>query len=342
MRPKLDQLERALDKPTDAVRLFLLYGPDESGSRALAGRLGAAMGAEAERVNLTGAMLKSDPARLADEAASISLFGGARHIRIDGAGDEALDAIAALLDAPTAGNPAVAIAGSLRKDAKLVKLAGDAVNAMAFASYLPEGAAADTMALEAGRAAGLEMTTDVARRLAQAAGNDRQLLGHEIEKLSLYLDAAPDRRREVGHEALDALIADASEGSLAHLVDAVLDGRPDATQAETARLAADGVSGVTVLLALERRLVMLAQLRAEVEAGNAIGRVMESSARGLFWRDKDAVTRQLRRWQSGGLAHAIGRIIAAKRMVMRGSGPGPLAADAELLAIARHAARLRR
>ena len=36
------------------------------------------MGAEAERVDLSGAELKADPARLADEAASISLFGGAR------------------------------------------------------------------------------------------------------------------------------------------------------------------------------------------------------------------------------------------------------------------------
>lgn len=340
MRPKRDALERALDKPTDAVRIYLLYGPDESGSRALGQRLAVAMGPEAERIDLTGAALKTDPARLADEAASISLFGGARHIRIDGAGDESCEAVAALLDAPTAGNPAVAIAGALRKDARLVKLVGDAPAGMAYASYPPEGAAADAMALEAGRAAGLEMTPDVARRLAQAAGNDRQILAHEIDKLALYLDAAPDRRREAGHDALDALIADAGESSLNALVDAVLDGRPDAAQAETARLAADGVSGVPVLLAIERRLVLLAQLRAEVEAGNAIGRVMEGSARGLFWRDKDIVARQLRRWHSRGLARAIGRVIAAKRAVMRGAGPGPIAADAELLAIARAGARL--
>ena len=87
MKVKEAQIGRALDNPISngpdgSIRLFLLYGPDESGSRALAARLERAMGPGAERIDLDGATLKEDPARLADEAASFSLFGEKRHIRV--------------------------------------------------------------------------------------------------------------------------------------------------------------------------------------------------------------------------------------------------------------------
>src|SRR4051812_35761724 len=123
MKADAGQIARALDKPDSAVCLILLYGPDESGSRALAARVDKALGADAERIDLAAAQLKSDPALLADEAASMSLFGGARHVRVDPAPDEVLEAVEALMEAPTAGNVVVLVAGNLRKDAKLVKLA---------------------------------------------------------------------------------------------------------------------------------------------------------------------------------------------------------------------------
>src|SRR3546814_7819384 len=99
------------------------------------------MGPDAERIDLDGAALKIDPARLADEAASISLFGGARWIRVTLAGDEALPAIEGLLQAAQAGNPVIAIGGTLRTSSKILKLALDHKEVLAFASYAPEGRA---------------------------------------------------------------------------------------------------------------------------------------------------------------------------------------------------------
>ena len=104
MKAKPADFQRALARPAE-TRLFLLYGPDESGSRALVRKLGEAMGPEAERIDFKGADLKEDPARLADEAAAISMFGGARWILVEQAGDEILPAVEALLEAGAAGNP---------------------------------------------------------------------------------------------------------------------------------------------------------------------------------------------------------------------------------------------
>ena len=122
MKANKAQIERALTAPGE-IRFFLLHGPDDSGSRALARALGAAMGAETERVDLSGADLKGDPARLADEAASISMFGDRRWILVEPAGDEAAAALEALLEAPAAGNPVAVVAGALRPASKLLRLA---------------------------------------------------------------------------------------------------------------------------------------------------------------------------------------------------------------------------
>src|SRR5688500_5129066 len=142
VKAKRTEMERALKSPA-AYRFFLLYGPDESGSHSLVKAAAAGAGPEAERVELTGAELKADPARLADEAASISLFGGARYIVVQPAGDECLAAVEALLQAPAAGNPVLLIAGALKPASKLLKLALAEPAALALASYAPEGQEAE-------------------------------------------------------------------------------------------------------------------------------------------------------------------------------------------------------
>jgi len=335
------QIERALDAPQADCRLFLLHGPDESSSRDLAQRLARAMGADAERIDLGGAALKADSARLADEAASISLFGGARHIRIDPAGDEILEAVEALLEAPSAGNPVVAIAGALRKESKLLKLALASPMVLAFASYVPEGGDADRLAMTMAREHGLRMTTDLARRLAAATAGDRALLAREMDKLALYADASPEQPREIDHAALDALGAATDEGDLARLVDAVLSGRAEAADAELASLAGEGVEGVPVIRALLRRLLLLAQLRAETARGESIDAVMASSGKSLFWKEKPEVAKQLARWSPDKIETAIARLGEAERLLKSSGALGAIAVEEELLAIGRAAARMR-
>ncbi|PTQ13386.1 DNA polymerase III subunit delta [Sphingomonas oleivorans] len=340
MKAQRNQIERALDTADPACRLFLLYGPDESGSRALGQRLAKAVGGDAERIDLTGAALKADPARLSDEAAAISLFGGARWIRVEPAGDEIMEAVSALLEAPSAGNPVVVLAGALRKESKLLKLALAHPAVLAFASYVPEGRDADQLVLQLAREAGLRMRPDVGRRLAGATGGDRALIAREIEKLALYVDAAPDRPGEIDHEALDALGAASEEGDLGRLVGAVFSGRPDAVDAELRRLAGEGIEGVALIRATLRRLLLLAELRAQVAAGASVDAVMAGAGRALFWKEKPEIAQQLARWTPHAIETALGRLAEAERQVKASGTVGAVAVSEELMAISRHAARL--
>jgi DNA polymerase-3 subunit delta len=341
VKAQRNQIERALDAADPAIRLFLLYGPDEAGSRALAARLGKAVGGGAERIDLTGTALKADPARLPDEAAAISLFGDPRWIRVEPAGDEMFEAASALLDAPRAGNPVAVLAGALRKDSKLLKLATAHPAALVFASYLPEGGEADRLVLAMARDVGLRMRPDVGRRLASATGGDRALIGQELEKLALYVDAAPDRPGDIDHDALDALGAATEEGDLGRLVGAVLSGKLDAADAELARLAGQGIEGVPLIRAVFRRLLLLAQLRAQVAGGDSVDSVMSAAGNSIFWKEKGEVAQQLARWTPPAIETALGRLSEAERQVKASGTLGTVAVSEELLAISRHAARMR-
>lgn len=338
---KRPEIERALARPASDIRFYLLYGADESGSRALAASLARAMGADAERIDLTGAILRADPARLADEAAAISLFGGARHILVEQIGDESVGAVQALIDAPAAGNPVVAIGGALRKDSKLVKLATACPAVLAHVSYPLEARDLDRLATDLARAAGLRIDPDIAHRLAGASGGDRAVLAREIEKFASFLDAAPDRPATLDRDAFDALSADAGEADLSRLADAVLLGKPDEAEAELARLREGGVDGITLIRTLLPRLHQLASLRAAVEEGNSVDSVMAGAGKAIFWKSQGPVTAQLRRWTSPAIATAIGRLLAAERDVKAANSAGPILVDAELLAIGRAAQRMR-
>jgi DNA polymerase III subunit delta len=334
------QVDKALKAPA-ATRFFLFYGPDEAGSRALARSLAAVMGPEAERVDLGGAELRADPARLADEAASISLFGGARYIIVEPAGDETLAAVEALLEAPAAGNPVALVAGALKPASKLLKLALATPEALALASYIPDGRDADRLVQELARSFGLAVAPHIARRIADAGVGNRAIIEQELRKYALFLDAAPERPKDIDEEIVAAVGASNDEGDLGRLVDSVGGGNGAMLQAELLRLASKGVEGISLIRAVLRRMSLLARLRAEVDRGSSVSGVMAAQGKSLFWKEKDAVGDQLQRWRSDLIAKSISRLLEAERQVKASGGAGPVAVDEELFAICRQAARLR-
>ncbi|WP_448662738.1 DNA polymerase III subunit delta [Sphingomonas sp. CJ20] len=339
MKANATQIRAAVDKPNPQTRLYLFHGPDEAGASELAERLARALGPDAERVDIDMKGLREQPGRLADEAASMSLFGTVRFIRVTGIEEGALEALTLLLAAERAGNPVVAIGPGLKASGKLVKMAIAAQLAVAHACYVPEGIDATRLATTVAREHGLRLTGDVPQRLAHATGGDRAILAREIEKLALFLDAAPDRPRDADGAALDAIGADLGDAELFTAIDAVLDGRVADIGAELARLSEAGSSAIPLLRQLTRRLMTLAELRADMDAGASVDDVLEKHR--IFFREKAAMGRALRRWSAPQIARAIDRVRVTERAMMRSASAGEVLAEAECTTIARAAARAR-
>ncbi|MFD1610663.1 DNA polymerase III subunit delta [Sphingomonas tabacisoli] len=328
---KRPAIERALDKPE--VRCFLLYGPDEASSRMLADRLGRAVGADAERIDMEGGTLAKDPALLADEAASSSLFGGARWIRVRANGDEVTEAVEALLSAPQAGNPVAIIAGALKPASKLLKLVLASQDALAFASYPPDARDAGPLVQALAQPLGLRVRSEAAQRIFEAAAGDRAIIARELEKLSVFLDASEDSVRELDGTALDALGAGEGESSSGVLIDAVLTGQGRTAVEELKALSEGGEDGIPLVRAALRRLLQLAALRSDADR-TSIG----EATKAVFFKEKDVVAAELRRWNSPDLAMLVDRITAVQAKLLESGGAGAVIASQELLTIARAAA----
>src|SRR5436190_1872160 len=191
------------------------------------------------------------------------------------------------------------------------------------------------------RSQGRSVRADVAQRIFDSSGGNRAIAEQELAKFALYLDASPAAPATLDHDIIDALGAAADEGDLGRLADSAIGGDAAALESELARLHTMGMEGVTLIRALLRRMALLARLRAEVDSGRSPGAVMASSGKSIFFKEKDRIEAQLRRWPSDLLAKAIARLAEAERQVKSSGGVGPIAADVELFAVCRQAARLR-
>ncbi len=313
---------RALDTPDPRYRLYLLYGPDEAGSDALAARFGRGMGGGAERVDLDGATLRSDPARLSDEACAISMFGDRRWVRVQGVGDESLPAVEALIAGGVSGDPVVLVAGNLRKNSKLLGLLEKHPDVLCIVSYALDARSGEQAALAMAREQGLVLSSDLARRLVTLSSGERGLLSSEIDKLALYLDASPATPKEATAEALDALAAEGGEQHLFKAAGVVLSGNVRSAEHEMARLRQNGGSLAGLLRLTLSRAVQLAQAQAGV--GWSGGRDNEDLAR---------------RWNAEALSRAIQRLAEAERTGRLARGVGETVMARELFAVAHMASR---
>ena len=333
MKAEAGSFRAALTRLSPDVRLYLLHGPDEAAAQTMVAVLAKALGSEAERVDLDGAALRSDPSRLADEAAALSLFGTARYIRVSGMGDESLDAVTTLLATSRSGSPVIAIAPGLRKGSKLLTLAQSAPGALTLACYVPEGAGADALVRDIGREHGLRMTSGAAHRLAQTSNGDRAVITRELEKVALYLDASPEAPCELDDRVLEEIGAGESEAAVDALLAAIVTGHPDECGAALVGLSETGTSPIPWLRQLQRRLVALADLRRQVDGGTAPNDAVARS--GVFYRDRAVMSQALPRWSAGALAGALHRVFDVERALMTSGSAGDVRAAMSALHLAR-------
>jgi DNA polymerase-3 subunit delta len=317
----------------DGLRLVLLFGPDESASRDLAGQLVAGIAPET-LTEIDGAGLKHDPQALVAAATSLSMFGGRELVRVDGLDEAGLSAVEALLAAP-AGHPVVAVAGDLKTASKLRQLAEKHAAILSCAQYEATLRDAPRLLAEMAAPLGLRLERGVAETLFASAGGDRQVMRRELEKYALYKDSAQDRPQMLDAEDLAALGIASGDAELFAPITAITTGDV-ATATELLARLPDGTA-IPLLRGLERRLAQLIALRVEVDGGRSPDAVVEGN-RGIFFKEKPFIAKALGLWTQDRLRRAMADVLAAERAVKTSGGIADLGAQATLLAITRRAA----
>jgi DNA polymerase-3 subunit delta len=324
--------------------IFYFCGPDEAGAADAAARLSAFIAAQQgqfERIELTGADLRRDPVRLADEARSVSLFGDKRQIHVRCSGDEAYDAVETLLASPIKGWPVFILATSATDKSRIAKLLADRPDALVTMFHPPDLRSVTLAVREMADPVGVVLTDELAERIARGAALDTRMARSEIEKLALYLDASPESPRRADAAALEAIAAVNEDDSFMPLVNTVLAGDTARLAAELARMQELELNPVGLLLAFERRAAQLAQLSGRMRGRGDINAFLEQemAARRVFFRDKPDLSQQLRRWRGRKLVRLIERLMMLHRQLLADNRNGVIVLSQGLAEIARAAAR---
>lgn len=345
MKAKHSEFARGLPRSASQASIFFFCGPDEAGASAAATKVIEALPDAGERIDMSGGDLKRDPARLGDEARSGSLFGDKRHILARVSGDEAHDALKALIETSDAGAgdaaPVLVVATSATdksRTAKLLEKRADALVTMFYPPDLPSVAGAvRTMA----DGAGLRLGGDLAERIARSSGLDVRLAQSEVDKLALYLDASSQNPKTASLQDLAEIGAPTEDDGFAPLVNAVLGGELGKLASELKRMRELAINPVGLLLALERRAGQLTQITAKLgPRGNFdnLGKG-EKAQLGIFWKEEREIRQQLSRWPGRKLDRLIPRLTALHQSLMASSQAAELLLAQDLVQIARFAAK---
>ncbi len=177
------------------------------------------------------------------------------------------------------------------------------------------------------RAGPARSTASAARRLAAAAGGERVASSSpRSAKCALYPDASPRAQGADPWRGGHALRRCGARGGSRAAGDGRALRRSAGADTELARLDAIGMSGVPLVCAVQRRLLLLAELRGQVEQGSSIGAVLGSPGGSVYPREQEAVGRAAppldrapRRHRAASASPAGGRAPPCPR------GPGELA-----------------
>lgn len=316
------------------ARVFYFCG-DEASAGDAAARIIDLLPDPGERIEMAGADLRRDPVRLGDEARSASLFGGARHIWVRAQGDDVHDAVDILVGGDAEPCPVLILASGATDKSRTAKLLAARPDALVAMFYPPDLGSVAQSVRTMGNALGLNMARDVAERIARAAGLDTRIARSEVEKLALYLDAAPESPRPVSQGDLDAVGAQTEGDDFAPVVDAVLGGRRAEIAGEIRRMREQGINPVGLLLAFERRVAQLAALSAKLKPGTDPADLLRRER--VFWKDIPAVSTQLRHWRGGRLERLANRLVELHQQLLTNSQDAELLLAQGLVAIARNA-----
>jgi DNA polymerase III subunit delta len=337
---KTNEIASFLKKLPPHVRAVLVYGPDEGLARErvvlLAKNAGVDPADPFGLADIPGEALKEDPARLLDEAKSLSLLGGARAVRVRGGDDRtvaaaAKDALAAL--AP--GDNLVLIeAGDLNPRSALRLLFEAAPNAAALPCYVEE---AESIAAVLGgvlREQGYRISSDALSLLASSASGDRAAARGEVEKLMLYMGPMKD----IGLDDVEACCA-VTTMKTEDIARHAASGR----FAEADRLMAfafsEGDNPVALLRAMQSHFLRLHMVAGRLARGEGMDEALKRLRPALFFKQRPDFESQLRRLSPHHAEQALSVLATAEARCKRTGADGELTARRALLAVSQMAAR---
>ncbi len=308
---KANEVDSFLARPTRSFPVVLLYGPDKGLVSERARRF-----AEASKLPLDDPFavirmeadeIEADPAKLADEARTISMFGGQRLIWIkNAAGQKKLaEAIKLLATEPPLETFVLVEAGDLKKGAGLRSAVENASAGMALPCYSDDSRGIDGVIDDVLAEWKMQITLDGRQLLRASLGGDRLATRGELEKLCLYARG----KERIDIDDVREAVGDVAGLSTDEVIDAVLAGDLQRFEVSFDRVVKSGTAPFLLLNTAMRQFQQVQTLRHIADTERKSASVVVAAARPpIFFNRKKLVENSVSRWTGESLARVMERL----------------------------------
>lgn len=308
---KSHEVDAFINRENRAFPLVLIYGPDKGLVAERAKRYAKATGLPLDDpfavIHMQADEIDSDPARLSDEARTISMFGGDRLIWVrNAAGQKGLaDAVKHLAAEPPQDAIVLIEAGDLKKTAVLRTAIENAKAGMALPCYADDARGIDGVIDDVLAQEKMQISLDARHLLRASLGGDRLATRGELEKLCLYVRGS--ERIEV--DDVRQAVGDVSALSMDEVIDAVIIGDMAKFEIEFDRIVKSGTAPFLVLNAAMRQFQQIQLLRHAVEIERKSPATVVAGARPpIFFTRRKLVEIAISRWTADALIKVLDRI----------------------------------
>jgi len=331
---KAQEADRFAASPPKNLRVALVFGPDAGLVQERAEKLLKSVVADLTDpfnvADLTESVLLSDPARLQDEAAAISMMGGRRVVRVRGAGNNLASLFEDFLEAPAGDALVVVEGGDLAKGTGLRKLFEGDDKAAAIACYADTARNLEDVVRDAMRAAGLTIAPDALTDAVSRLGSDRGVTRRELEKLALYAQG----QKSVSLQDVQAVMGDEAEARTEEASDAAGSGDFARLDLALERLWTADTSVTQILRGAMGHFQRLATVREYVNRGEPMDVAVKKLRPPLHFLREQSFKAQANRWNGDRLADALDMLLEAEALSRTTAVPAEAVCGRTLMNIA--------
>lgn len=326
--------DRFTAQPPKQLRVALVFGPDAGLVQERAEKLLKSVTPDLTDAfnvaDLSESVLLADPARLADEAAAISMMGGRRVVRVRGASNDLAELFEQFLDDPPGDALVVVEAGDLAKGASLRKLFEGDEAAAAIACYADTVRNLEDVVRDALRAEGLAIAPDALADAVSRLGSDRGVTRRELEKLALYAKG----QKSVSLEDVRAVMGDEAEARAEEACDAAGSGDFARLDLALERLWVADMSAVAVARSAMGHFQRLLLVAENTARGENLDTALKRLRPPIHFLRADSFKAQLRRWQQDRIGEALDMLLEAETLAKTTAVPAEAAVGRTLMNIA--------
>ncbi|HET6236763.1 MAG TPA: DNA polymerase III subunit delta [Acetobacteraceae bacterium] len=318
-------------------RVVLFHGDDAGLIRLRAETMTRAVAGALDDPFRVAELDRNDIASLVDEAATLSLTGGRRVVRLREVTDAAATAAVQAVLASRAPALVVIEGAGLATRSRLRTLLEAAPDGAAIACYPEDGRALAETIRHVLHAADVQVDREALAWLGSQLGADRASTQAEVEKLALY--AGPGGTVDL--QAAMTCVGDLAGLSLDDALFAATDGDVATTDRALELAIAEGATAVGVIRAALMHLQRLHRARLAVDDGASPADATKAARPPVFFRRLGAFSRALGLWSTPTLVAVLAAMADAERACKRTGAPDVVICRNAVLTLARRAAAVR-